>query len=430
MTTTDLDRRVIAWLEEPGDIAAPAHVIENALSTAAGRRQRRVWLPFLERDFPVQTSLRLVRAPSPIWLVLVALLIAFLGATILVGRTQVPKPFGLTPAGLIALDVGGDIVVQGADGSARRLLTTGASSDAFPVFSYDGTRVAFWRETDGVLSLVIAGLDSGSGPIAVELPPGAQRPPATLVAWSPSSDRIAFSIATTQPRSVARIWIVNADGTGLHQVGPFGDFAEDPAWAPDGASIAFHGGGDGSPQNGVYVMADDGSTVRRISVAPGSGYAFHSPVWQPDGALLAYYTGDDGKHDIYVANADGSSERALSTDPSDEYWPVWSPDGRFVAFDRNVASVDGAIHNVVVVVGPDGSDEIVLDPSADLGDAVSLDTAQVRWSPDGTRIAAFLADASRSGYALVTFDARTGQIRSQMPTNGASPLVSWQRRAP
>ena len=58
-----------------------------------------------------------------------------------------------------------------------------------------------------------------------------------------------------------------------------------------------------------------------------------SPVWSPDGRRIAFVSRRDGQGRSYVMNADGSGQRRLTRDARYLATPAWSPDGRKIAFE-------------------------------------------------------------------------------------------------
>jgi len=103
-------------------------------------------------------------------------------------------------------------------------------------------------------------------------------------------------------------------------------------------------------------MNADGSSITQLT---NSGNA--SPVWSPDGRKLAFTSGRDGTNQIYVMNAaDGSNQVRITSDTGVR--PAWSPDGQKIAFSGAVGT-----NSEVVVMNADGSNPINLTnhPSTD-----------------------------------------------------------------
>jgi Tol biopolymer transport system component len=89
--------------------------------------------------------------------------------------------------------------------------------------------------------------------------------------------------------------------------------------------IAFEGG------DGLYVIDANGGEARKI---PGTLPRDGDPVWSPDGRMLAFDRGGENR-DIYVMDADGSNQRQLTFAPEDDGWPIWAPHGRAVTFESD-----------------------------------------------------------------------------------------------
>ena len=67
-------------------------------------------------------------------------------------------------------------------------------------------------------------------------------------------------------------------------------------------------------------MNDDGSGQRRLTRFG------RQPLWSPDGRMIAFRSSGAGNDDIFVMNADGSGQRNLTrTQGADEYRFAWSP---------------------------------------------------------------------------------------------------------
>jgi TolB protein len=79
-------------------------------------------------------------------------------------------------------------------------------------------------------------------------------------------------------------------------------------------------------------MNADGSNVRRLTNHPAVDYW---PVWSPDGKRIAFTSNRDGNYEIYVMNADGSAPRNVTQNPAQDNYATWSPAGKRIAFISN-----------------------------------------------------------------------------------------------
>ena len=90
-------------------------------------------------------------------------------------------------------------------------------------------------------------------------------------------------------------------------------------------------------QSEIYVMNDDGKHVRQLTRTPLPEY---SPIWSPDGKYILFRRNlgptEKNPHaqqfDIFIMDADGSNERRLTYHPQNDTSPCWSPDGKQIAF--------------------------------------------------------------------------------------------------
>ncbi len=219
-----------------------------------------------------------------------------------------------------------DIWVMDADGSNPVQLTTDSKWDGDPVWSPDGTKIAYASRAGVTFTYEnIWVMDAdGSNPVQLTTDPAMDTRPA----WSPDGTKIAFgSDRDGDPATRDNIWVMDANGD--NQVELTTDPAQDvnPAWSPDGTKIAFESYRGG--QWDIWVMDADGSNQVKLFDDPSSS---GSPAWSPDGTKIAFVSYLAGNFDIWVMDADGSNPVQLTTHHWNDIDPAWSPDGTKIVY--------------------------------------------------------------------------------------------------
>ena len=214
-----------------------------------------------------------------------------------------------------------EIFVMNPDGSEVTQLTHNEVNDLLPIWSPDGSRIAFGR-CQATCDVVVINADgSGDRVVINDAFPGA---------WSPDGTRIVFGGGGGGTHD--GLFVVNADGSGVVRVlDP--DFVTD--WSPDGRQLMIVSGRDGDLE--LYATPLDGSPVTKLTDNTADDNA--GTGWSPDGTRIVFNSNRGGNgQDVFVMNADGSDVTQLTpNDGFDDVGPVWSPDATRIAFESNRA---------------------------------------------------------------------------------------------
>jgi TolB protein len=106
-----------------------------------------------------------------------------------------------------------------------------------------------------------------------------------------------------------------------------------PSWSPDGRSIVCQSNrNDGNSD--IYVTDDKGGNIKRLTNNTGND---EYPVFSPDGRKIAFVSQKDGNQEIYLMDSNGGAQVNLTNHSSKDIHPQFSPDGRKLIFnsDRN-----------------------------------------------------------------------------------------------
>jgi TolB protein len=214
--------------------------------------------------------------------------------------------------------------------------------DSGPAWGPRGRRVVFERNLPywGSDRMRLMSVSAGGGR-ATQLTSG---PFDAMPSCSPDGRRIAFTRVQRSATSPgAGLFTVDRSGHHVRTLLSGGiDLSAD--WSPDGRTIAFSrlASPDQPLAEATLYLADaNGTNVRQLGAAPVHGVSLS---WSPDGRRLAFVSFGDGNDppceaascppsgELYVVRADGSGLTRLTRSRADDEHPSWSPDGRRIAF--------------------------------------------------------------------------------------------------
>jgi Tol biopolymer transport system component len=224
------------------------------------------------------------------------------------------------------------------------------------------------------------------------------------LAWSPNGKWLGFVlIDSTNPSSPKQdVYAVTADGQTIRQVAPSTDFT----FSPMNDLIAYSNNGD------IWSTTLQGGQARNLTQKGGGAF---SPAWSPKGNLIAYSQPDG----LYVMDAmTGSNPRNLTKSPNleDDQFPVWSPDGQWIAFTSKRVN---NIKQVYVVNVATGALQLVSDGKT-LNDSPT-------WSPDSKQIAFTSAPGNlkKNDTRIMIGSVNGGAVRRLTQANQVETSPAW-----
>jgi dipeptidyl aminopeptidase/acylaminoacyl peptidase len=252
-------------------------------------------------------------------------------------------------------------------------------------------------------------------------------------AWSPDGKSVAFISDKSGSRQV---WLVAASGDGAEMLTRHEDYIDRFRWAPDSQSIAFlsrqkHASNlkhlttakspddpivvdqNNLPMNRLFVIDTESQMERAVTRDDYSvgGYEQWFPdtfSWSPDSQQIAFSKRPHAKAgghllgDVAIVPADGGPSRLIVQREGMDGYPLWSPDGRPIAFistERNDWVTVSFLYTVEVETGA------VRNITPDFDEKIK----QFFWADDGRQILYIAGD--RVGSQIYSVDVAAGEVR-------------------
>jgi eukaryotic-like serine/threonine-protein kinase len=309
---------------------------------------------------------------------------------------------------------------------------TASKGGPWQISEQGGIGMAFWRRDGRELYFLAA--DRGIMAVPVTLSPDFEFGKPKLLFRPPESMPLAAGAAmisrdgervlvAVPPPQLRQLTVFDRQGKVVSTVGQPGLLVQ-PGMSPDGKSIV--------------VMKSDTSTGNQdiwvYDLATGNGTAItqdtppdNAPIWSPDGRYVAYVSTRESYAGIYRKSADGKAPEELLfryTPGAGMVLTDWSPDGKFITF-----------HTGVLLLVPVTTNQPALERKAIEWLREDFDALQGRFSPDG-RYIAFLsneADPDKLEVYVRPFDPNKPEIPAgpavRVSKNGAIGMISWREDA-
>jgi TolB protein len=172
------------------------------------------------------------------------------------------------------------------------------------------------------------------------------------------------------------IRVIDADSGTSRTIGPPGEAATHVSRSPDGRLVAYWRHSSAGDQ--LFVIGIDGRDRQSLADEPGMTVTGPVDSWSSDSRYLATGVDVHGSSRILIADTSTGTYRFLTPDAVVASHPLWSPDGRWIAFTQ--VRADGK--QILAIIRPDGTD--LRRAGGDLG-PYQVDGPD-SWSPDGTWI--------------------------------------------
>lgn len=215
---------------------------------------------------------------------------------------------------------------------------------------------------------------------------------------------ITVLIATIAPAKIVfksnrdgngEIYVMEDNGSNIRRLTHHLRSDGGPSWSPDGRQILFHRNVSQTPgqQYEVFLMNADGSNERQLTHHPALD-TVATGAWSPDGHRVVFSSNRSGSGEIHVMDIKSGAIRQLTNDGGTG--ASWSPDGKYIAFERPSASLG---RNIWVMSATGKNQKPLLRAPKN-----NVTRFAPRWAPDSTRILFTESeyDAAAEGFKILS----------------------------
>ncbi|BCX05529.1 MAG: acylaminoacyl-peptidase [Candidatus Roseilinea sp.] len=207
---------------------------------------------------------------------------------------------------------------------------------------------------------------------------------------SPAGDCVAF---TDNRTGRFEVYLLDLETQVIRQLTDHGQGATCPRFSPGGEYVLYAQDHDGDERWDFHLIHLATGRSRCVLEQCVAGYPAVS--WSPDGRALLITSARDGRFTLHRCDIETGALTPLTRHAFNDERGVYSPDGRWIAFDAHTIGQDRG----VFVIAPDGSDIRALPLP---------DAADPQWSPDGRFL---LFHSMRESEDVGVFELATGEVR-------------------
>jgi TolB protein len=216
-----------------------------------------------------------------------------------------------------------EIYISDYDGANQRRVTVNRNLNITPSWSPDAQAIAYTSFVSGFPDINVSWIHKG---LLTRPARGTDRQHNTLPVFSPDGTRIAFS---SNRDGNNEIYVMNADGSNVRRITRHPGIDTTPTWSPGGTHIAFVSERSGSPN----IWRVDAQGLEQPVKLTNESHV-DRPTWSPPPLNEIAYTSRTGGagFDIKVLDVATRSVRAITTGEGSNESPAFSPTGRHLAF--------------------------------------------------------------------------------------------------
>jgi TolB protein len=270
-------------------------------------------------------------------------------------------------------------------------------------------RIAFSSLRDGNAEIYTA-FNDGTQQQRLTVDAGVAPPVDTQPSYSRDGSQITW-VSTRGTGADAEIYVMDATGANQRALTENTVADSAPSFNPSGTLVVYSRGGN------IFTVPTTGFTPPAVPTSTQIATAGIEPSFSPDGQKIVFISTRDGNREIYDMDANGTNQRRLTTTPTNEFNPRYSPNGQRLVYRQPGVGVNAAI----LVSDALASTPVEVVPA-------DFNNGPADWNAAGTRL---VFASNRTGGTGDLFIVRpipigTSNVPLRVTTAAAASDPSWQ----